>query len=170
MPSCGTPAVSVIPVAAEPSSLADRTLVFLAYAEGNHEAVETLARQLRREGRLSIWFAPWHSVPGTPLQEQMEAALLAAQSCVVFLGGDGGGIAGWQNEQMRAAIQTRVEDVPSYRVIPVLLPGAAKPSRHELPPFLRRYEMVEFSRLDDEQAFRRLLAGILGLAPVDMTG
>lgn len=142
--------------------------VFLSYSETNRDQVESLARRLYADGRLTFWFAPWHSVPGQPLQEQMEAALGQAQACAVFVGGADVTIAGWQNEQMRTAIQTRVEDEQSYRVIPVLLPGPARPSRRDLPPFLRRYEMVEFSDLDDTGAFKRLLAGILGVPPIQV--
>ncbi len=122
--------------------------VFLSYAPEHQDAVEALARRLQGDARLSFWFSPWHSVPGVPMQEQLEAALLQAQACAVFVGGGAGQIAGWQNEQMRVAIQTRVEDVSSYRVIPVLLPGATRPSRRDLPPFLRRYELVEFRSLE----------------------
>jgi metacaspase-1 len=143
--------------------------VFFAYSPENQDSVEALARRLHGDARLSFWFAPWHSVPGTPIQEQMEDALTKAQSCAVFISG-AGPIAGWQSEQMRTAIQTHVEDAPGYRVIPVLLPGAAKPSRRDLPPFLRRYEMVEFRDLDDEQAFKRLIAGILGIPPIQVDG
>lgn len=143
--------------------------VYLSYAEENQEAVATLARRLQGDARLSFWFGPWHSIPGVPIQEQMEEALLQAQSCAVFISG-AGQIAGWQNEQMRAGIQTRVEDDRAHRIIPVLLPGTARPSRRDIPPFLRRYEMVEFHSLDDEQAFQRLLAGILGVPPVMVDG
>ena len=118
--------------------------VFLSFSRANRDLVESLARRLRGNARLSFWFGPWHSVPGVPVQEQMEAALWGAQSCAVFVGS--GRIEGWQNEQMRVAIQTRVEDEPGYRVIPVLVPGAARRRRRDLPPFLRRYEMVEMLR------------------------
>ena len=63
--------------------------VFLSYNEGNREQVETIARRLKGDGRLAFWFAPWHSVPGNPIQEQMEAALTGAEACAVFLGGGG---------------------------------------------------------------------------------
>ena len=147
-----------------------RTDVFLAYAPENEAFVEALARRLQGDARISFWFAPWHSVPGEPIQEQMEDALLAAQACAVFIGGGADVIAGWQNEQMRAAIQTRVEDQAGYRIIPALLPGAIPPLRRNLPLFLRRYEMVEFHSHDDEQAFTRLLAGILGIPPIQIEG
>ena len=98
----------------------------------------------------------------------MEEALWQASSCAVFVGS--GGIEGWQNEQMRVAIQNRVEDEPGYRVIPVLVPGAARPRKRDLPRFLRLYEPVEFRAPDDELAFKRLLAGILGIPPIEVEG
>jgi hypothetical protein len=142
--------------------------VFLSYSEKNKDFVESLARRLQADARLSFWFSPWHSVPGMPIQEQMEETLWEAQSCAIFISSDG--IEGWQNEQMRVAIQTRVEDEPGYRIIPVLLPGTTHPNKRDLPRFLRRYEMVEFLGLDDEHAFKRLLAGILGIPPVQVEG
>jgi hypothetical protein len=142
--------------------------VFLSYGEENQDFVESLARRLRGDARFSFWFGPWHSIPGVPIQEQMEDALWKAQSCAVFVGSSE--IKSWQNEQMRVAIQTRVEDEPGYRIIPVLVSGATHPSKRDLPRFLRRYEMVEFSAPDDEHAFKRLLAGILGIPPIQVEG
>lgn len=142
---------------------------FLAYAPDNESSVAILARRLQDVAGVSLWFAPWHSIPGQPLQEQVEDALLTSHACAVFISG-GNGITGWQTEQMRAAIQNRVEDSPGFRVIPVLLPGGTRPARRDLPPFLRRYELVQFSTLDDDPAFRRLLAGILGIAPAQVDG
>lgn len=140
--------------------------VFLSYSGENEEFVEALARRLQGDARLSFWFRPWHSVRGVDIQDQMEEALGAAQSCAVFI--SSGRIEGWQNQQLRAAIQTRVEDEPEYRVIPVLLPGTERPRRRDLPRFLRLYESVEFRSPDDERAFKYLLSGILGIPPIDV--
>jgi hypothetical protein len=97
--------------------------VFLSYSEENQDFVESLARRLQGDARLSFWFGPWHSKRGVPIQEQMEEALGQAQSCAVF--SSSGRVEGWQNQQMRAAIQARVGDEPGYCVIPVLLSGTA---------------------------------------------
>ena len=142
--------------------------VFLSYSEETRDFVESLALRLQGDARLSFWFGPWHSIPGEPIQEQMEEALWEAQSCAVIV--SSGQVEGWHSEQMRAAIQIRVEDDASYRVIPVLVPGASKPTKRDLPRFLRLYEMVEFRAADDELAFKRLLAGILGIPPIDVEG
>jgi hypothetical protein len=142
--------------------------VFLSYSNETRETVEALACRLRGDARLTFWFEPWHSIPGVPVQEQMEEALQQATACAVLIGT--GSVQGWQNEQMRTAIQRRVENDAAYRVIPVLIPGATRPKRSDLPPFLRRFEAVEFRSPDDDIAFKRLLAGILGIPPIQVEG
>jgi len=144
--------------------------VFLAYAEENLDIVEALARRLKGDARLTFWFAPWHSVPGQERQQQMEKALRQAQACAVFI--STAQINSWQNAQMRSAIQMQVEDKAKagFRVIPVLLPGVAKPLLSDLPPFLQLFEPVEFHNMDDDRAFKRLLAGILGVPPIEIEG
>ncbi len=57
---------------------------------------------------------------------QCRMVLMAACSCRT------------QNEQMWGAIQTRVENDASDWVIPILLQGAARPQKRDLPAFLRR--------------------------------
>jgi formylglycine-generating enzyme required for sulfatase activity/energy-coupling factor transporter ATP-binding protein EcfA2 len=146
--------------------MADETLyhVFLSHNSADKPAVEVIARRLCDEAGLALWLEAWDMVPGTPKQEAQEAALTASACCAVLIGA--AGLSGWQNEQMRAAIQTRVEDDSDFRVIPVLLPGAELPERGGLPPFLRRYAWVDFRPgLDDPHAFDRLVCGIKGIAP-----
>jgi hypothetical protein len=143
------------------------TQVFLSYPPEKQDFVESIARQLFGDARLSFWFAPWHSIPGVPVQEQMEKALQDAQACAIFIGGTTQ-ISGWQNEQMRATIQLRVEDDSNYRIIPVLLPGVSPVARRDLPLFLRRYQVVDFSNPGDQAAYQRLVAGILGIPPIQV--
>ena len=68
---------------------------------------------------------------------------------------------------MRVALEKRVADRSRrYRVIPVLLPGADPADPATLPRFLSRLTWVDFRQgLDDAEAFRRLVAGIHGVAP-----
>jgi len=148
--------------------------VFLSYSEANQDLVDALARRLRGDARLSFWFAPWHAIPGRPIQEQTEDALTQSESCAIFIGGGSDRIAGFQNREMREAIRRQVEENPDYRVIPVFLPGAERVERRQLPPFLRHYYRtgmeVAFRSLDDEPAFKRLLAGILNVPPIQIEG
>ena len=143
--------------------------VFLSHNDDDLDIVEALATRLQGDARLSFWFGPWHSIPGELLQEQMEVALELSQACAILIS-DAECLEGWQTEQMRAAIQLRIEDDSSYRIIPVLLPGTGSVSARKLPRFLRRYQPVIFRELDDERAFKSLVAGILGIRPVEVDG
>jgi hypothetical protein len=135
---------------------------FLSHHSADKAVVEILARRLVEAG-LTPWLDTWNLVPGEPWQEAIEEALDACQTVAVFLGPSG--IGSWENEEMRSALEEHVRD-KSRRVMPVLLPGAPDPREKPLPRFLRRRTWVDFrGGLDDENAFRRLVAGIRGVAP-----
>lgn len=138
--------------------------VFLSYSSDDRAAVDALALRLVREN-IQPWLDTWNLIPGEPWQESIEIALDSCASCAVFIGP--GGTSPWQNEEMRAALDRRVaEGWQKFRVIPVLLPGAERGERGRLPAFLTANTWVEFRQtLDDENAFRRLLAGIRGVEP-----
>ncbi|HEX3532513.1 MAG TPA: toll/interleukin-1 receptor domain-containing protein [Thermoanaerobaculia bacterium] len=125
------------------------------------QGVYRVARKLREAG-LAPFLDKWHLVPGEPWQEGMEYALRESRTCAVFIGKK---LGPWQNEEMRTALAKRVKN-RSYRVIPVLLPGGPEAGLDDLSEFLGRLTWVDFrAGLDDEDAFRRLLAGIRGEAP-----
>ena len=139
-----------------------RHFVFLSHNNSDKPAVEELAHRLRAEG-VEPWLDAWSLIPGQKWQPALEKALTEAGASVVFIGPSG--IGPWQDEEMRVAIDRRVGD-PAYRVVPVLLPGAQRGKRSAVPPFLANVTWVEFQRsLDEEQPFRRLVAGIRGVEP-----
>jgi hypothetical protein len=108
--------------------------VFLSHNSQDKPAVERLARRLTDEAGLQPFLDKWHLVPGEPWQEALEEALDQSRTCAVFIGPRG--ISPWEHEEMRAAIEQRVADC-TFRVIPVLLPGAPDPRKKPLPRFLR---------------------------------
>src|SRR2546423_3375059 len=137
--------------------------VFLSHNSQDKPAVEALARRLEDEAKLKPWLDKWNLIPGAPWQEAIEHALDASRTCAVFIGPSG--IGTWENEEMRSALDTRVTPT-GFRVVPVLLQGASMPERGKLPRFLSRLTWVDFrAGLDDGEAFRRLVAGIRGVAP-----
>ena len=138
--------------------------VFLSHKSSDKPAVEEIAKRLVKEG-IQPWLDKWNLIPGDPWQVAIEEALANCATCAVFIGPSG--IGPWHNEEMRAAISRRVsESQGSFRVIPVLLPGATREERSKLPTFLVTTMWVEFRQtLDDEEAFRRLICGIRGIAP-----
>ena len=95
--------------------------VFLSHNRSDKVSVEQLAVRLEDETGLKPFLDKWHLVPGEPWQEAIEEALDNSAACAVFLGPDG--LGSWENEEMRSALVRRVRD-KSFRVIPVLLPGA----------------------------------------------
>jgi PAS domain S-box-containing protein len=144
--------------------MSTRYNVFLSHNSADKPVVEKLARRLVKEG-IQPWLDTWNLIPGEPWQEAIEEALDSCATCAVFVGPSGTGP--WQNEEMRAAIDRRVNDPErAFRVIPVLLPGTERGERSRLPDFLVRATWVEFRRsLDDEHACHRLVCGIRGIEP-----
>ena len=141
----------------------DRYDVFLSHNSQDKPAVEVLARRLEKEAGIKPYLDKWHAIPGKPWIEALGEAILNAKTCAVFIGP--GGLGTWEHEETQLAIDRRVND-PSFRVIPVLLPGTERGERGRMPAFLTRTTWVEFREsLDDEEAFRRLVSGIKGVAP-----
>jgi hypothetical protein len=140
------------------------TDVFLSYNSADKQAVELVARRLRKGG-IRPWFDKWSLVPGKPFQEGIEDALRCCGSCAVFFGPSGSGP--WQNAEFRAAIDRRIREARgSFQVIPVLLPGARRNGRlPQIPPFLAACTWVEFPTIKDTDAFHRLVCGIRGVPP-----
>jgi tetratricopeptide (TPR) repeat protein len=139
--------------------------VFLSHNGTDKPAVEHIARRLRDEYNQRAWLDKWNLVPGEAWQEALEDALDESQTFAVFLGPSG--IGPWENEEMRSAIEERVQD-KNRRVIPVVLPDAPDNKDLKLPRFLRRATWVDFrSGLDDKEALYRLYCGITGQAPGD---
>jgi len=136
---------------------------FLSHNSKDKPAVESLAIRLEDEAGLKVFLDIWNLVPGAPWQEELEQSMDQSGSVVVFLGPSG--IGGWHNEEMRNALNRRVQD-PERRVIPVLLPNTKALKDCEIPAFLTRLTWVDFHNgLEDKDAFHRLIAGIRGEVP-----
>jgi hypothetical protein len=139
--------------------------VFLSHNSEDKSAVEMLAARLEDEAHIRPFLDKWHLIPGNPWQEELERALDSSRTCAVFIGP--AGIGSRENEEMRSALDTLVGQ-PTFRVIPVLLPGAVMPERGRLPRFLSRLTWVDFrgpNGVQDTDAFSRFVAGINGTAP-----
>lgn len=135
--------------------------VFLSYNSADKVAVEIIASRLREEAGFDLFLDRWNLIPGTPWQEGIEEALAQSKTVAVFVGPSG--VSPWHNEEMRAALDQAVRTRDTGRVIPVLLPGARE---EPVSRFLARRVRVDFrSGLDDDDAFRRLVAGIDGILP-----
>ncbi len=136
--------------------------VFLSHANADKPSMEALAHRLREDG-LNPFLDKWDLVPGEPWQKALEDALAQSRTCAVVVGQ--GEMGPWHTREMRVALD-QLAGNPSFRVIPVLLPGARRPADDKLPSFLRQLTWVEFRAVpDDDEAYHRLVSGIRGEAP-----
>lgn len=128
---------------------------FLSHSHQDAEIVEALAKRLEDDAGLRVWLDKWVLVPGELWQPAMARGLDQAQACVVCIGGQTP--RGWFQQEMQRALNRQAHD-SSFRVIPLLLPGA----RSEfVDDFLELRTWVDMrAGLKDEEAFRRLVAGI----------
>jgi len=139
-----------------------RPEVFLSHASADKESVKAIALQLQ-QCAIPTWLDEWNLVPGEPWLDSISQALRECSGCVVFLGPSGAGP--WHHEEVRSAL-TRAVLNPSFRVVPVLLPGTRPERLSHLPEFLANRQWVSFSqRLDDVDAIHRLVCGIRGVEP-----
>jgi WD40 repeat protein len=133
--------------------------VFLSHSSADKPTVEDLARKLREAG-IEPFLDKWHLIPGKLWQPELEKGLRNSRACIIFVGSEG--IGPWHRQEMLVALDRAAKD-PDFSVIPVLLPGYKKPA--DIPDFLSQRTWVEFSTLDDEDAFHRLVSGIRGEEP-----
>ena len=133
--------------------------VFLSHSSADKPAVEELALKLRK-AEITPFLDKWNLIPGRLWQPDLEAGLRNSRACIIFVGSEG--IGPWHRQEMLVALDRAARD-PAFPVIPVLLPGFKKPS--DIPDFLALRTWVEFSSLEDEDAFHRLVSGIQGKAP-----
>lgn len=138
--------------------------VFLSHNSSDKDVAEQIARRLRDHADLRPFLDKWHLVKGDPWQERLEAALASSSACAVLVGHSD--IGPWQNEEMRAALDRRVQR-HDFRVIPVLLPGVAEDAIARLPQFLRRLTAVDLRSGLEGDGFEGLVAAIRGESPGD---
>jgi len=138
-----------------------RPEVFLSHSSADKESVKAIAHQLN-ERAIPTWLDEWDLAPGDTWADELGKGLRRCSGCIVFVGRGGAGP--WHREEVRSALDIAVRD-PSYRLVPVLLPGASRRHLRRLPLFLTNRTWVEFSKgLDDPDAIRQLVRGLRRLA------
>jgi hypothetical protein len=133
--------------------------VFLSYCHDDGFCVEELARQIDDCG-LKVWLDKWVLIPGGKWQQEIAHGLKNANSCAVCLGEQNP--SGWFREEIERAMNRQTKDA-SFRVIPILLPGARNIN---VDNFLELRTWIDFrSGIDDKRAFHYLISGIRGQPP-----
>lgn len=110
--------------------------VFVIYDDVDRSHVEELVRALEKRA-LKVWFDRRSLIPGVPWQAQLEAAIKASKSVLVFLGQKG--FNPWE-QAAYTVVLTHVSEQPTIRVIPALGPGATP---DKIPLFLQRFPYVD---------------------------
>ncbi|WP_170113199.1 toll/interleukin-1 receptor domain-containing protein [Ahniella affigens] len=132
--------------------------VFLSHNSKDKPAVRELAQALKADG-LKVWYDEWELVPGRPIQEALENAMLRCRTAAVLVGADGFGP--WEVPEMRGFLALAVER--ALPVIPVLLPGA--PAKPALPLFLKQFLWVDLRSGVVGDNYDRMRWGITGIRP-----
>ena len=133
--------------------------VFVSYHHDDKTQIFQIVKKLQHF-RLRVWVDFWSLIPGEQFQQEIENAISYSKTMAVFIGNSG--LGPWAEKEVRTML---MDTTKSYnrRIIPVLLHGA--PDIEELPPFLRLHHCVDFREpISSEDAFKSLLAGILGIA------
>ena len=134
--------------------------VFLSHSHVDAEWVETvLARRLEDEYQLRVWLDKWVLIPGQSWQHDMARGLHSARACAVCIGENTP--LGWFKEEIERALDRQTK-IPSFNVIPVLLPNA---KTINVDNFLELRTRVDFRTTDYDQAFYLLMCGVKGIRP-----
>ena len=95
--------------------------VFLSYRSRDHARVRALADALGKHAGLRVFLDRWYLVAGQPWLGALERALTSCRAAAICIGP--GELGPWQQRELCLALDRQARD-PSFRVIPVLLPGA----------------------------------------------
>jgi len=117
--------------------------VFLSHNSDDKLLVEELALRLQDEAGLSPWLDAWHIPGGAQWEAEIERALGSCKTCAVILGEHGWGE--YHLREAKAALARRGQH-PSFRVIPVFLPGAREEDTEVLPEFFAEIQWVDFRK------------------------
>jgi hypothetical protein len=134
---------------------------FLAHDHSDAEIVTIIADKLQKKAGLNVFLDKWCMIPGDQsfiptLGKKMDES----KTCVAFIGKEKP--TGWHLEEINLALNRLISD-KSFRLIPVLLPGAIP---ENVSDFLKLRPWVDFRKgFDDADAFRDLNSGIKGIEP-----
>jgi hypothetical protein len=132
--------------------------VFLSHSSHDKPAVRQLKAMVVKHD-LAVWLDEDQLQPGIPWQPLLERGIKSSRSVAVLIGNDG--LAPWESEEMRAALQLAVQD--GRPVIPVLLPGSTRAP--ELPLFLANRTWVDLRDGWTDEGMAKLVWGITGRKP-----
>ncbi|HEY0761804.1 MAG TPA: toll/interleukin-1 receptor domain-containing protein [Pyrinomonadaceae bacterium] len=144
--------------------------IFINHNSQDKKFIVPILERLNAEYDIRTWLDQWDLYAARDWETVIEGALKTCLSCAVFLGEHGWG----EHHRAETDIALRRQTQhPEFKVIPIMLPGALNEIavfREEditvVDGLFTRQHRVDFTTgLEDEEAFRRLLAAIRGKAP-----
>jgi len=133
--------------------------VFLSYSEEDEDWAEDLAKRLKDEKSINVWFRKWKMIPGRPEQKTIEGALDQSKCYAICIGAE---VASrWVDMERQVALRRQQNDA-SFRVIPIYLPEAKELDATE---FLGSNTSVDYRNIQPDYAFYLLTCGIKGTEP-----
>lgn len=136
--------------------------VFLSYnSKSDAAAVQELAHRLSESKKLRPFLDTRSLVAGEAWEPEIKKQIARCETMAILIGPEG--LGNYQKTELDLAFELATS-LGDYRIIPVLLPGV-----DSLPDArLGARTYVKFrDGLDDAVAFKRLVAGIQGVAPED---
>ncbi|MEM8963184.1 MAG: toll/interleukin-1 receptor domain-containing protein [Acidobacteriota bacterium] len=115
--------------------------IFLAHGNGDKPQVLVLHRRLEAHG-FTVFLDNKEIEPGEAWINRLGLALRACRSFLICLGSEG--LGRWAECEVEVALSRATQD-PSFRVIPVILPGGSQASFEPLSPFLKNHHAVDLS-------------------------
>ena len=124
--------------------------VYVSNSHTDQQFVEAIVGKLKASG-LQVWLTEQQILPGQSIEEELSGAMQRSKSAVFFVGQRG--ITNWQEKELNWAVSKNVH------IIPVLLPGISFSILSGFSSLRDRYA-IQFSSLNDAQAFNNLVRGV----------
>lgn len=141
-------------------SLAPRYECFLCHNSRDKPLVREICQALRHDFGIEAFIDESSLVGGDDWNRAIQAALAASRTCGIFVGANGWGEYQLAHEAQPALARYRAD--PSFRVVPVPLPGATAASMDELGDLFHSQQRVDFRDADLGSAIRTLAKAIRG--------
>src|SRR6185436_2409865 len=137
--------------------------VFISHNSRDKRLIVPLLERLNDEFQVETWLDEWALRPAHEWEPAIEKDLRNCDSCAIFLGANGWGKHHIVEARLALAYK---EQNSNFTVIPVLLPDAHEEDMAVFGDLFSRQHRVDFTDgVENEEAFRRLLAAVRGEAP-----
>jgi serine/threonine protein kinase/tetratricopeptide (TPR) repeat protein len=137
--------------------------IFLSYADLDAEwekwVEEHLANRLEDEHGFRVWLPKWWLIPGMRWQPEWDRGMEQSRCYAICVSGQTS--IDWFKQEVQKALK-RKQQVPSFRVLAVLLPDAQD---IDVDAFPELSTWVYFRNVDHAYAFHVLVCGVKGVPP-----